>query len=119
MLQKILPLGKTVGDEEKMNYATKHQTSTKSDKYSLFLNRLANSIIASLLAVSCGATLVIPMIIMTLHPSLRKSLATTSASVVIFAFAVGAGDRRNVMSLTFAYAAVLVVLVGLSADGSG
>ncbi|KPI43597.1 uncharacterized protein AB675_7057 [Cyphellophora attinorum] len=68
------------------------------------------------LALIAGTAVVVPMLIMTLHPSLGSSLGTTSASV--FAVAVGlawimkSAESKDVIIATAAYAAVLVVFVG-------
>jgi hypothetical protein len=67
-----------------------------------------------------GLMLVVPMIIMTIHTSVVKSLVTSSISVGLVAFAVSTlsdGTWRDVLGITAAYAAVLVVFVGTSVSG--
>lgn len=53
------------------------------------MDRLARLIIA----ISGGVFLVVPMIIMTLHPSETKSLVTVSVGVVIFAIILAFGVK--------------------------
>jgi hypothetical protein len=68
-------------------------------------------------AVWSGASLIVPMVIMSLNKSLNKSLITTSISVLLLAsfLALGSGLKcAEVLTSTFAYAAVLVVFVGVS-----
>ena len=71
-----------------------------------------------IMALSGGAALIGPMLIMTLHPSKKTSLITVSVATSIFAlvFALVARDSagKDVLGITAAYAAVLVVFVGTS-----
>jgi hypothetical protein len=83
-----------------------------------YLRRLSDWLFMSLLAIRCGSSLVVPMVIMVLNPSVNKSLITTSIAVAIFGFTLGFVDRTNIMSLTSAYAAVLVGFVGTSGTAS-
>jgi hypothetical protein len=72
-------------------------------------------------AVFGGLVLVIPMIIMTIHSSVTKSLTASSLSVVVIAIAIITltdGTWRDVLGITAAYAAVLVVFVGTSVSCS-
>lgn len=75
------------------------------------------------MALFGGVSLIVPMLVMTLHPSRNTSLITTSAATFVFAIAlaVGATDTagKDVLAATAAYAAVLVVFVGTSAPGNG
>jgi hypothetical protein len=55
------------------------------------------------------------MIVMSLHPSLTKSLITVSVAVVLFAILLlqlFAASYSDILTMTTAYAAVLVVFVG-------
>lgn len=92
-----------------------HRVLITVDDVSPFVDKLAACIVAFL----GGAALIVPMVIMTLHPSLAKSLITVSAAVLFFsvviAFAFPVSYMETVMAST-AYAAVLVVFVGV---GSG
>ncbi|KAF3763808.1 hypothetical protein M406DRAFT_75044 [Cryphonectria parasitica EP155] len=69
-------------------------------------------------AVIGGAFLVIPMLIMVLIPTLKTSLITTCVGVIFFGLIIscfpGLVSTKDVMSVTAAYAAVLVVFVGTS-----
>ncbi|KAF6798249.1 hypothetical protein CSOJ01_12719 [Colletotrichum sojae] len=64
-----------------------------------------------------GLSLITPMLIMSLDPSLKKSLITTSVFILVFGFVLAwrtsmqAGD---VLTATATYAAVLVVFTGVS-----
>jgi hypothetical protein len=67
------------------------------------------------MALLGGVALWVPMVIMALNPSLDKSLTTTGAAVFIFAVAIALLSKaspENVLGITAAYAAVLVVFVG-------
>lgn len=67
-----------------------------------------------------GLMLILPMIIMTVHASVAKSLITSSISVSIVAISIiplSDGTWRDVLGMTAAYAAVLVVFVGTSVSG--
>jgi len=74
------------------------------------------------MALFGGVSLIVPMLVMTLHPSRNTSLITTSVATFVFAIAlaIGATDTagKDVLAATAAYAAVLVVFVGTSAHGS-
>lgn len=67
------------------------------------------------MAVMGGAFLVCPMWLMVLRESLYLCLITTTGCVVLFGavMAVMLGEPKDVFSSTAAYAAVLVVFVGL------
>jgi hypothetical protein len=75
------------------------------------------------MALFGGVSLIVPKLVMTLHPSRNTSLITTSTATFIFAIALalGASDTagKDVLAATAAYAAVLVVFVGTSAPGTG
>lgn len=70
------------------------------------------------MALFGGVSLIVPMLIMTLNPSLLVDLATTSASTVSFAatitFLGTDSSGKDVLASTAAYTAVLVVFVGAS-----
>jgi hypothetical protein len=65
-----------------------------------------------------GLALIVPMLVMVLHRSLRGSLIVSSVGTVLFAFALALAARSlrgmDVLAATAAYAAVLVVFVGTS-----
>lgn len=68
-------------------------------------------------AVIGGLWLIVPMLIMTLHPSKLTSLLTTSLFVIAAGLALGwfmdGAEPKDIVSTTAAYAAVLVVFVGV------
>ena len=77
-----------------------------------------------LVALSGGLSLVIPMLIMSIEPNLTKSLVTTSAFVIAFgvgmATFVPQSEYKDLLASTAAYAAVLVVFVGVNGvNGAG
>lgn len=64
-----------------------------------------------------GMGLLIPMLIMSLHPSLSKSLITTCIAVLLFSGViclVSKASNAETLAVTATYAAVLVVFVGTS-----
>ena len=67
-----------------------------------------------------GGFLVGPMWLMVLHNTLYTALATTSACVLVFGIIMAwfLQEKMNVLSVTAAYAAVLVVFVGTSTGSS-
>jgi hypothetical protein len=75
------------------------------------------------MALFGGASLIIHMLVMTLHPSQNTSLITTSVATFVFAIALAleATDTagKDVLAATAAYTAVLVVFVGTSGPGNG
>jgi hypothetical protein len=79
------------------------------DDLAFFLPRFA-------ITFFCGASLIAPMVIMTLHKSKTKSLITTSIAVVLVAGLLAYMKAKNsdIIAGTATYAAVLVVFVGLS-----
>jgi len=76
-----------------------------------------DSIARLILAFAAGASLVVPVVIMSLNKSVPKSLITTSVAVLIFAVALAFGVKASnteTLAATATYAAVLVVFVGTS-----
>ncbi|ETS74498.1 hypothetical protein PFICI_14364 [Pestalotiopsis fici W106-1] len=72
-----------------------------------------------LLAILGGIFLVGPMWLMVLHNTLYTALITTTVCILIFGvlMALSLTKPMDVMASTAAYAAVLVVFVGLTVDG--
>ena len=68
----------------------------------------------ALLVILMSLGFIAPMIIMVIEPSLAKSLVTASVSIVACAFLAGIliTDGSEAVSLTAAYAAVIIVFVG-------
>ncbi|KAI9713561.1 MAG: hypothetical protein M1820_000943 [Bogoriella megaspora] len=79
--------------------------------------RLRSLIARFVMAVFGGLWLVVPMVIMAINPNITKSLITTAVSVFCFAVSTAVfattADPKDVLSSTAAYAAVLVVFVGV------
>jgi hypothetical protein len=65
--------------------------------------------------------LLTPMLIMAIHPTLKKSLITSNVAVFVVAVILAwrsSGKPNDVLTTTAAYAAVLVVFVAPSDPGS-
>ena len=82
-------------------------------------NALTQRIIMALFG---GIALIGPMLIMTLHQSRNTSLITASVATFLFALVMAFAARdsagKDVLAITAAYAAVLVVFVGTSTTPS-
>jgi len=69
-------------------------------------------------AVFGGLAVIVPMLIMSLHPTRLTQLLTASVFVVsitlILAWFMDEAERKDIIATTAAYGAVLVVLVGAS-----
>ena len=116
-LRTRLPLALSWGPDEKEKRGKWYQRRQTPQEYSPFVDRMARFIVALL----GGASLVVPMLIMSLRYSRTKSLVTTSVAVILFAAAVSLGfriDNKDTVTATATYAAVLVVFVGSSAPGT-
>jgi hypothetical protein len=77
---------------------------------------------STIIAISGGALLIVPMLIMSFNTKRTKSLVTVSCSVLLFGFFLSAVMRSkssDIFVATATYAAVLVVFVGTSTSGSG
>jgi hypothetical protein len=72
-------------------------------------------------AVLSGAFLIAPMWLMVLHNTLYTGLVSTTAFVAFFGLLASSylKTAMEVMSVTAAYTAVLVVFVGLTTEGVG
>ena len=72
------------------------------------------------MAVFGGLALIVPMLIMRLHPTLLTQLLTASLFILAFGLALAIvmdkTDEMYIASATAAYAAVLVVFVGSSSS---
>lgn len=104
---KIINDGGTRGKDWRNDFKAKHEVNREGQKD--FLSRVA-------MALFGGVALVVPMLIMTLHPTKLTTLLTTS--VFVFAVAIALAwfmydsQPKDIMAATAAYAAVLVVFVG-------
>ena len=65
-----------------------------------------------------GISLIVPMLIMALHPTKNTTLITTSLVTIVFTVIIAFGARdssgKDVLLVTTAYAAAPVVFVGSS-----
>lgn len=108
-----LPESKLVERVSPTKFKTTNSLKTKIriESHSAFANRL-------ILAMFGGASLIAPLLIMTLHPGLTTSHITTCVSTFLFALvlAIGAEETsgKDLLGATAAYAAVLVVFIGTS-----
>jgi VIT1/CCC1 family predicted Fe2+/Mn2+ transporter len=76
---------------------------------------------STIIAISGGALLIVPMVIMSFHSNRTKSLVTVSCSVLLFGFFLGVVIRSKsseIFLATATYAAVLVVFVGTGTSGT-
>ena len=83
---------------------------------------LVQIIASTIVAISGGSLLIVPMLIMSFGANRTKSLVTVSCSVLLFGFFLGAvirGKSSEIFVATATYAAVLVVFVGTSTNGTG
>ena len=81
------------------------------DAGSVNITRIFQQII---LAVAGGASLLVPMIIMTFKTSQTARLIVVSVATILFGmvFAVVSSSKENILAGTAAYAAVMVVYIG-------
>jgi VIT1/CCC1 family predicted Fe2+/Mn2+ transporter len=116
-LMKTLPAWLTYSQNEREERKNEYGEGRPPKEVSAFVDRL----VRFLISIVGGLFLVVPMLIMALNPSEKKSLITVSASVFLFVMALSFGvNVTNVESLvpTATYAAVLVVFVGTSSGGN-
>lgn len=67
-------------------------------------------------AILGGLALIAPMLIMAIHPIREKTLITASLAVFLFALGLAwksSAKRQEILAVTAAYAAVMVVFVGI------
>jgi hypothetical protein len=110
-LRRRLPLRFSYSHQERRYRAKEFEEGKAPLEISIFVDKLARFIVA-LIGI---ASLVIPMLIMSISPSQTKNLAAASVSTVLFAVILSFGLKTtNVETLvsTATYAAVLVVFVG-------
>ncbi|KAL5330251.1 hypothetical protein ACEPPN_003777 [Leptodophora sp. 'Broadleaf-Isolate-01'] len=113
ILQNHLPKWITWSSSEKKYQPAYYAQGKSPTKISTAVRVIASTI----LSVCSGATIIVPMIVMSFDPSKNKSLIVVSAAVVLFSFVLGAvvqAKSENVFIATATYAAVLVVFVGVS-----
>lgn len=113
LLNRVLP--------RKLTY-TKAELRLRMDEYAdeeppVSVSPLVDKVACFLVAFVGGASLVIPMLIMSLPRNTTKSLITVSIAVTLFAILLSVGVRASnteTLVATATYAAVLVVFVGTS-----
>lgn len=114
-LKAHLPTGLTYTRSEKEAHFDEFNAHAPTTTVSPFVDKLARFIIA----FAGGASLVVPMLIMTLHQTKTNSLVTVSIAVTLFAAAMSLVIRASnseTLAATATYAAVLVVFVGTSSS---
>lgn len=107
--KSIDSIGKWKGDEDNSPIGGTRHTSMKMSKLQKFYKRLG-------IAAFGGVFLLGPIWLMVLHHTLYTSLISTTVCVTFFGFimAVYVDTVSDVLTSTAAYAAVLVVFVGLN-----
>ena len=68
-------------------------------------------------AVFGGLSVIVPMLIMAINPSQAKTLVTSSVAVLVFALILAwrsSANMETLLATTAAYAAVMVVFVGVN-----
>lgn len=114
-LRQWLPSRLSYTHQERRYRAKEFEEGKAPVEVSTFVDRLARFIVA----VIGIASLVIPMLIMSIRASQTKSLITASVSTVLFAIVLSFGLKTtNVETLvsTATYSAVLVVFVGANTN---
>ncbi|KAI1765173.1 hypothetical protein GGR53DRAFT_284152 [Hypoxylon sp. FL1150] len=110
---KRLPSRLTWSHEERRQRKREYMDGKAPKEVSHFVDQAVRFVVA----ISGGLFLVVPMVVMTIQPSVLKSLITVSTFVLLFAlilaFAVKVSNVETLIS-TATYAAVLVVFVGTS-----
>lgn len=96
-----------------------HLRQTQPKETSRFMYDFVFFLLRFFITIITGASLIVPMVIMTLDKSQTKSLVTTSVAVLLVAGLLAYLKARTfdiitIITTTAAYAAVLVVFVGLS-----
>jgi VIT1/CCC1 family predicted Fe2+/Mn2+ transporter len=113
-LKIYLPRQFTYTKSEIRQHTDEYLASQPPDSISPFVDKLARFIVAFM----GGASLVVPVLVMSLPTANRtKSLITVSVTVTIFASLMSLGIRATnseTLVATATYAAVLVVFVGTS-----
>lgn len=114
-LKDNLPRRLTWTTAEMERRDNEYMDKKKPESVSPFVDKLARFLVAFI----GGASLVVPMLVMSLDQNQTKSLITTSVAVVLFAAAMSVGfeaSNENTLAATATYAAVLVVFVGTSSS---
>jgi len=118
LLMRRLPVYVTYSEEERSARSMEYGEGKEPKDVSSFVDYLARFVVA----ITGGLFLIVPMLVMAIDTSQKKSLITVSVSVLLFALALSFGVRTsNVEALvsTATYAAVLVVFVGTNSGDGG
>lgn len=107
-----------------MKSAREDNKRKKKRETNIQIRRLrVKRVVKTSLAVFSGLTLLVPMLIMVLHPGLLTVTVTTSVFVLVVAVLLATfmkeAEPEDVVAATAAYAAVLVVFVGAGGSDSG
>jgi hypothetical protein len=117
--KKFLAFSPEEDSEKGKRHGSDQLSKTQPQKISPLVYDIVFILLRFLITVITGASLIVPMVIMTLDKSQTKSLITTSVAVVLVAGLLACLKAKNfdiitIITTTAAYAAVLVVFVGLS-----
>lgn len=106
--ETLLHVSEFIGEHGKFSVKAKREKRKQS-----FISRLMTALLG-------GLALVVPMLIMRLHPDLMTQLLTSSLFVLfvgtVLAWRMDDNTEMDIITATAAYAAVLVVFVGTSND---
>lgn len=118
LIARCLPRRFTYSSEEKYMRSREYEDGKLPSTASAVVEYLARFTISFLV----GLFILVPMIIMVLHPSTKKSLITVCTTIVLFsismAFAASHASFGQTVVATATYAAVMFVFVGASSTGS-
>jgi hypothetical protein len=103
-------------------YETELKKATTSGLLKRSKTNAAKALTARIImAVGGGLALIAPMLIMTLHPTKLTRLLTSSCFMIVVAVALAAfmdtAEPKDIIASTAAYAAVLVIFVGVAGNG--
>ena len=103
-------------------YETELKKATTSGLLKKSKAKAAKALTARIImAVGGGLALIAPMLIMTLHPTKLTRLLTSSCFIIVVAVALAAfmdtAEPKDIIASTAAYAAVLVIFVGVAGNG--
>ncbi|KAK3645746.1 hypothetical protein LTR56_008933 [Elasticomyces elasticus] len=109
------PIRKTLGDILPKRYRSKFLENVSS-KLSL-----TGMLVRFMVAFFGGASLLVPMIVMTFRTSRTARLVTVCVATLLFAYAIALlkpVNKQDILGATAAYAAVMVVYVGTALPSS-
>ncbi len=117
MLTRVLPRRLAWSSKDRDRHPMAHDLSRMPQKTTATVRVIAGLIIS----ICSGASIIVPMVIMSFEPGRTKSLVTSSVAILIFGFVLAAVIRakeKEVFVATATYAAVLIVFVGASGTGA-